>query len=395
MQQAFDPTQPRVPGITYLDPARNIVYSKNGPAIHIQIPEPSELIVDERPFPRACKPHAAEFPISTAIAFDDPRHVSTFFLNWHGTYLDSEHQTWMAKSLHQAAQLPPAKAKHIIRFLLGRLDPHFIEQIDCLLDAATDATDKDHQGHSELIQYINRTFAYPYTAFALVEAIVQKKHQRVRALLQAGVDPNRGIGNTNQPQVLIHDDQEFTTIDYKLGHYPLHMAAFLGESEMVSLLLKHNASVVRLDYKKETPLFAAFRGFNEQETEPITQNRLYIVRRLLEAMPAHMRPLPIQAESLHLTPSARGRVRNLFQSFLPQLPSKIQMTEEVTELTSEQIEELDRKLMPISIGLGTLCAGVMVCIHKKCCKEVTEEKSIKQTIQQKINLGKVRHRKTK
>lgn len=372
-------TQPRVPGVTYLDPAHNIVYSKNGPAIQIQVSETSELIVDERPFPQNCKPHPAEFPITTAIAFNDARHVSEFFSNWRGHFLSSEHQTWMAKSLHQAAQLPPAKAKDIIRFLLNKLNPHFIERIDCLLDAATDATDKDHQGHSELIEYINKTFAYPYTAFALVDALSQKKLHRVRALLRAGVDPNRGIGTQHHPKVIIHDgDQQFTTVECKFGHYPLHMAAFLGESEMVSELLKHNASVVRVDHHKETPLFAALKGFSDKDTEPITQNRLYIVRRILEAMPAHMRPLPIQAESLNLTPSARGRVRNLFQSFLPQPPPQVRMVDKEVILTPEQLAELDRQLMPVAFGLSVICAGACICIFEKCCKKEDKEEEPKQ-----------------
>ena len=343
---------------------------------HSNYPKILNLLLMIAHFPASCKGHAVDYPVATAIAFGDARHVIDYYSNWRGSYLLSDYQRSIAQSLKQTAQLPSTpQTTIIIDFLLSKLDPTFIDRVDCLLDAAVDKVDK---GHTELIKYIKRTFTYPFTEWALVEAISENKPHKVDALLQAGIDPNIGIGNQDQAQVVLHDDAKLAFEEYRYGRYPLHMAAHLGQVETVNLLLTHNANVTRLDHYHQTPLFAALQGFSDKDTESITKNRLYIVRRLLEAMPADMRPLPIQTESFNLTPSARGRVRNLLQSFLPQTPARVRMTDEVVSLTSEQFEELDRKLTQISIGLSAVGAATCICIHKKCCKTAKEKEPKKQ-----------------
>ncbi len=129
-----------------------------------------------------------------------------------------------------------------------------------------------------------------------VESVVVQGTPRVLAfLLDAGLDPERGVGTKAQPYVFMlqraieYNRPEMVALLLKHGasptkacafrgwdpkkgkngfgvpKFPLHVAAFCGSAESVRLLLKAGAPVDQRSEAGETPLHSAVLGLSKQQ----------------------------------------------------------------------------------------------------------------------------------
>lgn len=354
-------------GVLTANPTEGLIHSQTkGLFKYTKLPD-AEITVDSRAFPRVCIKYNIDFPLSIEIAFGKVGSVQEYFENWYGIFAPGEHQRCMVQCLYQAAQLERSKTKDIITFLLSKVHPSFIERPDCLLDNAID------KGHLELIEYIKKKFAFPYTAWAFMEAIGKNDQEKVETLLRAGVSPDVGIGTKDQPQVIVYDDQEFMVLDSKHAHYPLHVAAINGNPFMVATLIAQNANVLRADYNGHTPVIAALYGFSTADTPEVMDGRFAVLKTLLAAMPEDKRPLPIESQLNMLPLTAKERVREIFCAFPTKQPPHICMTEEVVE----KAQKTEKRIILSSVLVATFCVGWSILLQRYCCKESEKQESKK------------------
>ena len=249
-----------------------------------------------------CPTHTPSFPLDVALANGDPNQVITYYSNWHGPYSQAEYAACIANSLRQTAQRPQKETGIVIPFLLERLDPDYLDNINCLY------YDARINGHKELIHYIRTQLSskFPSIQSALITAIDEDQGDPIRVsnLLEAGVAP-----------------------DEESDYFPLHRAAFTGKSVIVDLLLRHNASTTRLDNNKNLPIFAALHGFDPRDSEDITTQRLRIVQRLIQKMPEHARPIGIEANLCKISQKTRVRLMEALNE-LHTIPVHICMTDD-------------------------------------------------------------------
>lgn len=249
----------------------------------------------------ACQKYKPGFPLDVALMNGRPDHLTEYYSNWQGTYSQAEYAANIAQSLHQAAQLPQKTTGPIIPFLLARLDPNYLKDTVCLFNAAQD------NGHAELAQYILSRFTFDSVKLALIIAIDNGLPKRVETLLKAGMSPDEELSETKC--------------------FPLHRAASKGNSAIVDLLLKHNASTTRLDANKNLPVSVAMHGFDPNDSEDKITERLDIIKRLLKEMPEDERPIAFEANLCKIPKATRTRLANILDTYQT-TPTRLCMTEE-------------------------------------------------------------------
>ncbi|MGE0010383.1 MAG: hypothetical protein AB7F19_00270 [Candidatus Babeliales bacterium] len=224
-----------------------------------------------------------------AIEQDATSELSDYLNSWTSWVLpwDYYHEE-VALLLTHAAQKPHAQTENCLALLLQKVRVQDLPQPDCLLKNALD------NKHVPLTAYLYKHFP-EIARWELIDAITHQQDAHLTTLLQAGVDPNVGVGPHEKEVIAVEESGEVA-----LHHgiqYPLHMAAYRAHYNAVGILLEHGASAtLRTRVDNYSPFDIAIRGFEKldsvtgPDTEDTQQARLFVIRMLLNALPDHEVP---------------------------------------------------------------------------------------------------------